>query len=135
TMDYRQVLDDKDINAVLIATPDHWHTKIAIEAMEAGKDVYCEKPLSLTVKQAIDCRDAVHRTKRILQVGPQGTSEPGTWAAREAIGKGRIGKVVWSQAAYCRNSQEGQFNWPIAADAGPQNAPTAEGYVDWDQWL
>src|SRR5204862_3956660 len=117
------------------ATPDHWHTKIAIEAMEAGKDVYCEKPLSLTVEQAVQCRDAVHRTKRNLQVGPQGTSEPNTWAAREAIKAGRIGKVVWSPGAYCRNSQEGQFNWTIAPDAGPQNPPSAEGYVDWDQWL
>src|SRR5262245_6182084 len=135
TMEYREVLDDKDINAVLIATPDHWHTKIAIEAMEAGKDVYCEKPLSLTVEQAIQCRDAVRRTKRTLQVGPQGTSEPNTFAAREAIAKGRIGKVVWSQGAYCRNSTEGQFNWPIDGDAGPQNPPQAEGYVDWDRWL
>lgn len=64
TMEYREILDDKDINAVLIATPDHWHTKIAIEAMDAGKDVFCEKPLSLTVQQAIDCRDAVKRTGR-----------------------------------------------------------------------
>jgi predicted dehydrogenase len=135
TMDYREVLDDKDINCVLIATPDHWHTKIAIEAMEAGKDVYCEKPLSLTVEQAIECRNAVHRTKKLLQVGPQGTSEPGTWAAREAIGAGRIGKVNWSQAAYCRNSTEGQFNWHIDPDAGPNNDPKADGYVDWDMWL
>src|SRR5262245_1209835 len=131
TMEYREVLDDKDINAVVIATPDHWHTKIAIEAMEAGKDVYCEKPLSLTVEQAIQCRNAVKRTGRTLQVGPQGTSDPSTWAAREAIGKGRIGKVVWSQSAYCRNSTEGQFNWHIDPDAGPQNDHGAEGYVDW----
>src|ERR1043166_3435792 len=71
TMEYERILDDKDINAVLIATPDHWHTKIAIEAMQAGKDVYCEKPLSLTVEQAIECRNAVHRTKKLQQVGPQ----------------------------------------------------------------
>jgi len=135
TMEYREVLDDKDINCVVIATPDHWHTKIAIEAMEAGKDVYCEKPLSLTVQQAIDCRNAVKRTGRTLQVGPQGTSDGSTWAAREAIGKGRIGKVVWSQAAYCRNSREGQFNWHIDPDAGPQNEHGADGYVDWDRWL
>lgn len=135
TMEYREVLDDKDVNAVLIATPDHWHTKIAIEAMEAGKDVYVEKPLSLTVEQAIACRDAVKRTGRKLQVGPQGTSDGTTWAAREAIQQGRIGKVVWSQAAYCRNSREGQFNWPIDPDAGPHNAPSADGYVDWDRWL
>lgn len=135
TMEYREVLDDKDVNAVLIATPDHWHTKIAIEAMEAGKDVYCEKPLSLTVQQAIDCRDAVKRTGRKLQVGPQGTSDGSTWRAREAIKGGRIGKVVWSQAAYCRNSQEGQFNWRIDQDAGPQAGRGSDGYVDWDRWL
>lgn len=135
TMEYREVLDDKDVNAVLIATPDHWHTKIAIEAMEAGKDVYCEKPLSLTVQQAIDCRNAVKRTGRTLQVGPQGTSDPSTWEARKAIAAGRIGKVVWSQAGYCRNSQGGQFNWRIDPDAGPQNARGSDGYIDWDRWL
>lgn len=135
TMEYREVLDDKGVDAVLIATPDHWHTKIAIEAMEAGKDVYCEKPLSLTIEQALACRDAVKRTGRVLQVGPQGTSEDRWWKAREAIGAGRIGRPVWSQASYCRNSTEGQFNWHIEPDAGPKNAPEADGYVWWDRWL
>ena len=135
TMEYKEVLDNKDVNCVLIATPDHWHTKIAIEAMEAGKDVYCEKPLSLTVQQAIDCRNAVKRTGRTLQVGPQRTSDDRFWKARDAIGKGRIGKVCWSQASYCRNSREGQFNWPIDGDAGPNNPKEAEGYVWWDRWL
>jgi predicted dehydrogenase len=133
TMEYERVLDDKDINAVLIATPDHWHTKIAIEAMQAGKDVYVEKPLSLTIEQAIQCREAVKKTKRTLQVGPQGTSEDRWWKAGEAIKAGRIGKPVWSQAGYCRNSREGQFNWHIDEDAGP-NAK-GDGYVDWDRWL
>jgi len=135
TMEYREVLDDKDVNAVLIATPDHWHTKIAIEAMEAGKDVYVEKPLSHTIEQALACRDAVHRTKRVLQVGPQGTSADGYYKAREAIGKGRIGKVVWSQGAYCRNSTGGQFNWGIDPDAGPSAPRGSDGYVWWDRWL
>lgn len=135
TMEYRDVLDDRAIDCVLIATPDHWHTKMAIEAMEAGKDVYCEKPLSLTVDQAIECRDAVRRTRRVLQVGPQGTSDGQWWAARDAIAAGRIGKVTWSQASYCRNSREGQFNWRIDPDAGPAQAPDAEGYVWWDRWL
>jgi predicted dehydrogenase len=135
TMEYREVLDDRNVNAILIATPDHWHTKIAIEAMDAGKDVYCEKPLSLTIEQALQCRDAVKRTGRTLQVGPQRTSEDRFWKARDAIAANRIGKVVWSQASYCRNSREGQFNWPIDADAGPHNPKDADGYVWWDRWL
>ncbi len=135
TMEYREVLDDADIDAVLIATPDHWHTKIAIEAMENGKDVYCEKPLSLTIEQAIDCRNAVHRYQRTLQVGPQGTSEDRFWKAQRAIADNRIGRVTWSQGSYCRNSQGGQFNWTIDPDAGPQNTADAEGYVWWDRWL
>lgn len=133
TMDYREILDDKDIHAVVIATPDHWHTKMAIEAMDAGKDVYCEKPLSLTIQQAIECRDAVERTGRVLQVGPNATADDRFHKARQAIASGRIGKVIWSQGSYCRNSREGQFNWRIDPDAGPQS--TGDGYVDWDRWL
>ncbi len=135
TMEYREVLDDPAVDAVVIATPDHWHTKIAIEAMDAGKDVYVEKPLSLTVEQAIQCRDAVKRTGRTLQVGPQGTSEDRFWRARDAIAANRIGTVTWSQGSYCRNSREGQFNWHIDEDAGPHQPRDAEGYVWWDRWL
>jgi predicted dehydrogenase len=135
TMQYEEVLDNGDVEAVVIATPDHWHTKIAIEAMESGKDVYCEKPLSLTIPQALACRDAVKRTGRTLQVGPQGTSEGRFWTARKLIDEGRIGKVSWSQASYCRNSRGGQFNWHIDPDAGPHNDPSTDGYVDWDRWL
>ena len=135
TMNYREVIDNPDVDAVLIATPDHWHTKMSIEAMENGKDVYVEKPLSHTIPQALACRDAVKRTGRTLQVGPQGTSEGNFWAARKAIDEGRIGKPVWSQGAYCRNSRGGQFNWAMQDDAGPNNDPGADGYVWWDQWL
>ena len=135
TMEYREIIDATDVDAVVIATPDHWHTKIAIEAMESGKDVYCEKPLSHTIEQAIACRDAVHRTGRSLQVGPQGTSAPRYWAARKAIQADRIGKVTWSQASYCRNSSGGQFNWHIDEDAGPHQPKEHDGYVWWDRWL
>lgn len=135
TREYRDILDSKDVDAVVISTPDHWHTKIAIEAMESGKDVYVEKPLSHTIEQALECRDAVHRTGRTLQVGPQGTSSGNIWAAQNAIRENLIGKVTWSQASYCRNSRGGQFNWPIDSDAGPHNAQTQEGYVWWDRWL
>jgi len=131
--DYRKLLDRKDIDAVIIATPDHWHSKQAIDAMEAGKDVYLQKPMTLTIPQAIEVRDAAKRLKRKLQVGTQYASEPQAWAARQAIADGKIGKVVWSQNGYCRNSREGQFNWPI----DPAASPTATGadHVDWDMWL
>tara|TARA_B100000315_G_C14535467_1_gene568249 strand:- start:143 stop:1513 length:1371 start_codon:yes stop_codon:yes gene_type:complete len=135
TLEYRDIIDSPDVDAVVVSTPDHWHTKIAIEAMESGKDVYCEKPLSHTIEQALACRDAVHRTGRILQVGPQGTSNPRYWAARKAIEADKIGKVTWSQGSYCRNSRGGQFNWPIDADAGPNQDKHKEGYVWWDRWL
>ncbi|HEY1598233.1 MAG TPA: Gfo/Idh/MocA family oxidoreductase [Pirellulales bacterium] len=131
--DYRRLLDRKDIDAVIIATPDHWHSKQAIDAMEAGKDVYLQKPMTLTIPQAIAVRDAAKRLNRKLQVGTQYASEPEAWAARKAIADGRIGKVVWSQNGYCRNSREGQFNWPIDADAGPDKQ--GENHIDWDMWL
>jgi predicted dehydrogenase len=131
--DYRRLLDRRDIDAVIIATPDHWHSKQAIDAMEAGKDVYLQKPMTLTIPQAIAVRDAAKRLNRKLQVGTQYASEPEAWAARKAIADGRIGKVVWSQNGYCRNSREGQFNWPIDADAGPDKQ--GENHIDWDMWL
>ena len=135
TMEYREILDANDVDAVVISTPDHWHTKIAIEAMESGKDVFVEKPLSHTIEQALDCRKAVYRTGRVLQVGPQGTSSGSTWAAQDAIQKNLIGKVSWSQASYCRNSRGGQFNWPIDGDAGPHQAKHRDGYIWWERWL
>ncbi len=78
--DYRKLLDRKDIDAVIIATPDHWHSKQAIDAMEAGKDVYLQKPMTLTIEQALEVRDAAKRLKKKLQVGTQYASEPETWA-------------------------------------------------------
>ncbi len=133
TMEYREVLDDKSVDAIVIATPDHWHTKIAIEGLEAGKAVFVEKPLALTVEQAIECRNAVRRTGGVLAVGPQRTSDDLFHKAREAIASNRIGKVTWSQGAYCRNSREGQFNWTIDADASP--TAQGDGHVWWDRWL
>jgi predicted dehydrogenase len=135
SLDYRRVLDLKDIDAVLIATPDHWHGKISIEAMQAGKHVYVEKPMTHTVAQALAVRDAVRRTKRVLQVGPQATGDDGCWKAREAIQAGRIGKVTWAQGSYNRNARVCLFNTHQRIDptAGPDKA--GEDYVDWDMWL
>jgi predicted dehydrogenase len=93
--DYRRVLDRPEITAVFIATPDHWHTKIAIDAMKAGKDVYCEKPLTLTIREGQQFIDAVKQTKRVVQVGTiQRTEFNNMFAtAVSLVGAGRVGKL------------------------------------------
>lgn len=134
-LDYRKLLERKDIDAVLIATPDHWHAKISIDAMDSGKHVYVEKPMTHTVEQAIQLRDAVKRTGRILQVGPNGTANDSYWRAGEAIRAGRIGKVTWAHGSYNRNARICLFNehQKIDSTAGPNKA--GEDYIDWDMWL
>ena len=134
-MDYRKLLERKDIDAVLIATPDHWHSKISMDAMEAGKHVYVEKPMTHTVEQAIELRKAVKRTGKILQVGPNGTANDSYWQAHEAIQAGRIGKVTWAHASYNRNARLCLFNehQKIDPTAGPEK--TGEDFIDWNMWL
>jgi predicted dehydrogenase len=96
--DFRRLLDRNDIDAVLIATPDHWHAKLSIDAMQAGKHVYCEKPLTHTIEQAIAVRNAAKTSKKVFQVGPNATASDGYWKAHTAIKEGRIGKVTWAHA-------------------------------------
>ena len=134
-LDYRRLIDRRDIDAVLIATPDHWHAKIAIDAMETGKHVYVEKPMTHTVEQAIRLRNAVRRTGRVLQVGPNATASDSYWAAHEAVKGGRIGKVTWAHASYNRTARICLFNehQKIDPTAGPRG--TGDDYIDWDMWL
>ncbi len=126
--DYKKLLDQKDINCVVIATPDHWHAPISIDAMKAGKDVYCEKPWTRTAEEAKECYRTVMQTKRILQVGTQHTADGAYWAARDAIAAGKIGKLVWSQISYSRNSKDGEWNYSIDQGSSPEN-------LDWETWL
>lgn len=137
--DYKDLLARPDIHGVIIATPDHWHAKNSIDAMKAGKDVYCQKPVTLTIEEALDVRDTAYQTGRVFQCGAQYTSDDFYWQARRIIREGGIGKVVWAQADYSRNSgnpdspQGGEWNYRIDEDAGPN----AEGdaYIDWEQWV
>ena len=133
--DYRQLLERKDIDAVLIATPDHWHAKISMDAMDSGKHVYVEKPMTHTVQQAIHLRDAVRRTGKVLQVGPNATASDSYWQAHEALRAGRIGKVTWAHGSYNRNARICLFNehQKIDPTAGPDR--TGEDHIDWDMWL
>jgi predicted dehydrogenase len=134
-LDYRKLLERKDIDAVLIATPDHWHSKLCIDAMDAGKHVYVEKPMTLTIEQAIEVRESVKKYNKVLQVGPQYTSEGTIWNAKKAIKEGKVGKVSWAQGGYNRNIRGCAFNkWFLLDEtAGPDNA--GEDYIDWNMWL
>ena len=124
--DYRNILDRKDIDAVMIATPDHWHTKIAVEAMLAGKDVYCEKPLTLTIDEGKLIEKVVQDTGRVFQVGTMQRSESGQrfLQAVALVQSGRIGKV---RKVTCG------INGMIASPVIPV-APVPQG-LDWDFWL
>src|SRR5215467_10607753 len=133
--DYRELLLQEDIDAVIVATPDHWHAKMAIDAMDHGKDVYLEKPMVHTNDEARQLVNTVKETKRILQVGSQTTSGDQWWKARKAIADGMIGQMIMSQGSYHRNSTGGEWNdgWPIDAEAGPDGK--GENYIDWKTWL
>jgi predicted dehydrogenase len=132
-LDYREILNRSDIDAVVVATPDHWHATIALEAMDKGKDVYLEKPMCHTIEEAKRLADTVRETKRVLQVGSQTTSGDQWSKARKVIQDGMIGDVLLSQGSYHRNSKEGEWNWPIDQEAGPEGK--GDNYIDWKMWL
>ncbi len=133
TLDYREVLDNPEIDAVYIATPDHWHAPIAIAAMDKGKDVYLEKPMVHTIAEARQLVSTVRETKRVLQVGSQTTSGDQWAKAKKAIADGMIGDMIMSQGSYHRNSLDGEWNYPIDNAAGPTGK--GDDYLDWKMWL
>src|ERR1041385_5239996 len=132
-IDYREIINRKDIDAVVIATPDHWHARIALEAMDHGKDVYVEKPMCHTIDEAHQLVNTVKETKRVLQVGSQTTSADQWWKAKKAIADGMIGKMLMSQGSYHRNSVDGEWNYTIDPDAGPDGK--GDNYINWDLWV
>ena len=126
--DYRRILDDRGVDAVFIATPDHWHARMAVEAVAAGKDVYIEKPMTYTVDEGLAIITAVDKAKRILQVGSQGVSGQRQALARELVKSGRLGAITMIRASYHRNSDSGAWLYPIPPDASPDT-------VNWPQFL
>lgn len=122
--DWTELIARNDIDAVVVATPDHWHAPMAIAAMEAGKDVYCERPMALDAAQARAFRDTALRTGRVAQIGVQEASE-GQWhTAREVVASGRLGAIRWSQGSYATIAPE-----PSAHEA------VAPGSIDWEAFL
>src|SRR5271157_4193092 len=126
---YQGHLERKDIDAVVIATPDHWHLPIVLDALSAGKDVYIEKPMTHTIEDGPKIIEAAHRAKRIVQVGSQWVSCDQHKKAREIVASGKLGKVTKVTASYNRNSSTGSWNYPIPLDL-------QEGVnFNWTEWL
>jgi predicted dehydrogenase len=125
---YQEIIADRGIDVVTVATPDHWHKTQVIEALQAGKDVYCEKPLTYAIDEGLEIAAAVKKSGKLLQVGSQGVSSQLQQKAREMIRSGKLGKVTMIRASYNRNTASGAWIYPIPPDASPET-------VDWQAFL
>ncbi|HEU0121582.1 MAG TPA: Gfo/Idh/MocA family oxidoreductase [Bryobacteraceae bacterium] len=126
--DYRAVLDNKDVDAVVIATPDHWHEKLVLDSLSAGKHVYIEKPMTWSIAEGPRIMAAAKRSGKVLQVGSQAKTSALTAKARELVASGALGKVNMIRMANHRNSAEGAWEYPVPPDA-------SETTIDWPTWL
>ena len=127
--DYREMLQGDLVDAVCIGTPDHWHAKQTIDSMRAGKHVYCEKPMTHSVEEALEVVKVWQETGKIMQVGVQSTSLPLWGKVRELLQEGKLGKVLQFQTEYFRNSQMGQWRYySLAKEMNPKN-------INWKKWL
>ena len=128
TRDYREVLARDDVDAVIIAAPDHWHRQISIDAMRAGKPVYCEKPMVHRVTEGRAIIEAQRETGETFQVGSQGMASLGNEKAKELLEDGAIGTLTYAEGFWARNSPGGAWQYEIPDDA-------SEETVDWDRFL
>jgi predicted dehydrogenase len=125
--DFTHVLARKDIQAVVIATPPHWHFRMAVDAMSAGKDVFLEPPMALSIEEAQQIQQAASSLKRVVQLNVPELQDPRYHQVRDLIAEGAIGQVVSVQAAYATNAIEGEWNEYVEEEASLQN-------VNWDSW-
>src|SRR5881394_1218867 len=128
TRNYKEILDRKDVDAVFIAVTDHQHRKVFEDACAAGKDIYCEKPMSHTVEDGFAMVAAAQKANRIVQIGSQRVSSVVYAHAKEMYDTGRLGDVYCIEAYWDRNSASGAWVYPIPPDA-------SEKTIDWNTWL
>jgi predicted dehydrogenase len=128
TRRYRELLDDQEIDAIIIAVPDHWHKQVVVDAVGAGKDVYCEKPMSHSAADGLSMVAAAKKTDRIVQIGAQRTSSVLCAKAKELFASGAIGELSLVEGSLGRNDPTGAWEYPPPADLSPEN-------LDWDTWL
>ena len=128
TKQYKEILARKDVDAVIIGTPDHWHKQISIDAMRAGKHVYCEKPMVHSLDEGHDVIKAQNETGMVFQVGSQGMSSLGNEKAKELLAQGAIGDINYAEGFWARRSPTGAWQYNIPKDASPKT-------VDWDTFL
>ncbi|GAB3009467.1 hypothetical protein GCM10027051_08100 [Niabella terrae] len=128
TKDYKEILQRKDIDAVIVATPDHWHKQISIDAMQAGKHVYCEKPMVHSIEEGPEVIAAQKKTGKVFEVGSQGVSSLGNEKARELLKQGAIGELNYAEGFWARRNPVAVWQYPIPKDASVQT-------VDWDTYI
>ena len=127
TRRYQTLLDDKTIDCIVAAVPDHWHKQVVVDAVSAGKDIYCEKPMSHSPADGVAMVDAAKRTGRIVQIGSQRVSSQICAKARELIAQGTLGDLMLVEGWLGRNDPTGAWEYPPPPDLSPQT-------LDWDTW-
>ena len=127
TRRYQELLDDKSIDCIVAAVPDHWHRQIVVDAVSAGKDIYCEKPMSHSVADGLAMVAAAKKSGRIVQIGSQRTSSVLCAKARELVAQGVLGELQLVEGSLGRNNPTGAWVYPPPPDLSPAT-------LDWDTW-
>ncbi|MFT4093498.1 MAG: Gfo/Idh/MocA family oxidoreductase [Niabella sp.] len=128
TKHYKDILNRSDVDAVIIATPDHWHKQLSIDAMHAGKHVYCEKPMVHSIEEGAAVIEAQKKTGKVFQVGSQGVSSLGNEKAKELLKQGAIGELNYAEGFWARRDPVAVWQYPVPDDASEQT-------VDWDTYI